>query len=96
MMARYGRQLRLVEIGEAGQAKLCAASVALVAEGFARVVEERYVRGSGMSITSAATPRAPVPAEMPELGLRHAPAREVADGAMLALVALRAVLESAS
>lgn len=94
-MTRYGRQIRLVEIGEAGQAKLCAASVELAAEGFARFIEERYVRGSGMSIMS----RAAWPARethVPELGLRQASAREVAEGALLALATIRSVIESAS
>jgi hypothetical protein len=87
---RYTRQVRLPEIGEAGQARLCAAKVTLATDGFARSIEERYLRASGVD------PIEPVGGSataMPlDLGLRHEAAREVADGALRALVAIRAVL----
>ncbi|HVH46580.1 MAG TPA: hypothetical protein VM925_29770 [Labilithrix sp.] len=87
---RYTRQMRLAEIGEAGQAKLCAASVELGSGGFAKTVEERYARGAGMSVAAPGGGRSAVAVDA--LGLRHDAAREVAEGALSALVSFRAVL----
>jgi hypothetical protein len=88
---RYGRQLRLAEVGEDGQRKLCAATCVLASSGFARIVEERYLRGAG--VTPAALDGEEAAPEVPELGLRHRAAAEVADGALAALVSMRAVLQ---
>ncbi|MFO0741291.1 MAG: hypothetical protein U0270_35675 [Labilithrix sp.] len=88
-MSRFTRQIRLVDVGEAGQARLEAARVAPRTEGFARSVEETYLRAAGVGLG----PGAPAAGSTaPDLGLRHAAAREVADGAYAALVAMRRVL----
>lgn len=94
---RYGRQIRLADVGEAGQAKLCAAEVKLGASGFARDVEERYVRSAGMKVAPAdgGTPPPPVDEHLSSLELRHRAASEVAEGALRALVAIRAALRIA-
>jgi hypothetical protein len=93
---RYGRQLRLVEIGAAGQARICAASVVVRSVGLARDVEERYVRTSGLQVVDAGPSIEPArvehEADVARLGLRHAEPRAVAEGALRALVALRAAL----
>lgn len=89
---RYTRQIRLADVGEAGQARLSAAEVALVTTGFARSIEERYVRGAGMHVRTEARQRGGPAPEVTMLGLRHGPAREVAEGALSALVAFRAAL----
>jgi hypothetical protein len=47
---RFTRQIRLAEVGEGGQAKLSAARVALRTDGFARDVEEAYLRGAGVGV----------------------------------------------
>jgi len=93
---RYERQIRLADVGERGQAKLCAAKVAIGSQGFARTVEHRYVVSSGMSDTDADPTVDPAlvarVADVMPLGLRHAPAREVAEGALRALAAIRIAL----
>jgi hypothetical protein len=91
---RHGRQIRLAEIGEQGQAKLSAARAPLEAQGFARTIEERYLRGAGLEILEAAgsVPTAPAVAT---LGLRNGAATEVADGALRALATIHRVLGSA-
>ncbi len=93
---RYSRQTRLPEIGREGQAKLTAASVVVRSSGFAATIEERYVRLAGMLVASDAPS---VDADVIDakaagvmLGLRHAPAREVAEGALRALVAIGLVV----
>lgn len=89
LQRRFGRQIRLADIGDGGQAKLCAAEVALESAGFARTIEERYLEAAGVRVRpgSSSTPR-----DLTALGLRHAPAREVAEGALEALIAIRRVL----
>lgn len=98
---RYGRQIRLADVGEAGQAKLCAAHVVLGGAGFARDIEERYVRAAGMNVVAPEDAGAPARARAVEvdvtaLGFRHESTREVAEGALRALVAIRAALGGAS
>lgn len=98
---RYVRQSRLAEVGEAGQAKLCAAEVALGSTGFARLVEERYLRGAGLRIIDragvdpAVTPEssAGIGEPLEALELRHEGPREVAEGALRALAAISRALE---
>jgi hypothetical protein len=100
---RYGRQIRLAEIGEAGQAKLCAAKAAPRNTGLAGAVEVRYLAGAGVEVRPVA--RAPASREshagdtaspsepaVADLGLRHPAAREVAAGALAALDVIRAAL----
>jgi sulfur-carrier protein adenylyltransferase/sulfurtransferase len=91
--ARYGRQVRLPEIGEAGQERLSAATVALSATGFAREIEATYLRLAGARPVSADADVRPRAVKDPaSLGLRHAAAREVGEGAFFALSAMHAVL----
>lgn len=93
---RYSRQTRLREVGAEGQERLCAAAVRLGSSGAVRAVEERYVRAAGMHVDDARPTVDPArvdrEADPAPLGLRHAPAREVGEGALRALVAIRAVL----
>lgn len=89
---RYTRQIRLADVGEAGQAKLCAAEVSLVTTGLARSIEERYVRGAGMRVRTGARQEGGPAPDLAALGLRHGPARDVAEGALSALVLFRAAL----
>lgn len=88
-MNRFTRQIRLKDVGEAGQAKLVAASVTPRTTGFARSIEETYLRAAGVQVDSSS---APDDAFTSGLGLRHAAATDVADGSYAALVAMRAVL----
>jgi hypothetical protein len=98
---RYERQRRLADIGASGQAKLCAATVVIRSQGFVRTIEERYALASGMTELGMTEP-APAPTVAPErvdaaanvdaLGFRHAAAREVAEGALRALAAIRIAL----
>ena len=86
-MNRFTRQIRLADVGEAGQAKLEAARVPLRTNGFARSVEEAYLRAAGAQVVDGERHFA-----KPDLGLRHDAARDVADGAYAALVAMREIL----
>ena len=90
---RYGRQSRLPEIGDHGQARLCEARVALGGDGFTRTIEERYVRGIGANVDEAGRSFA---VDADALGIESPEAREVGEGARRALVALRSILEEPS
>lgn len=101
---RHGRQIRLPEIGEAGQERLSASEVVLQAAGDAREVEAAYLARAGVRVvddaSAAAAARARSEAEgLPDhgevlatLGIRDASVRDVADGALRALIAMRKVL----
>jgi hypothetical protein len=96
---RYGRQIRLPEIGEAGQARLAASAVVLRASGPAQEVEATYLKAAGAKVveSTAATPEPPTEAKahaaaLAGLGVRDSEARIVAEGALRALEAMRAVL----
>jgi hypothetical protein len=52
---RFGRQIRLAEVGEAGQSRLCRAAVALGGTDFVREIEGRYLCAAGVSIEKQAT-----------------------------------------
>ena len=103
--SRYGRQIRLPEIGEEGQARLEASEVVLGGADDARAVEAMYLRFAGVKVREAhgtASAKAKAKARPDEkvatealkaLGLRDVAARDVADGAMRALVAMRAILD---
>jgi hypothetical protein len=102
--ARYGRQIRLPEVGEEGQARLEASEVVLTGVGDAREVEATYLRLAGAKVREAhasasAKARAKTKPEeklatdaVKTLGLRDRAAYDVADGAMRALVAMRGIL----
>ncbi|MBX3230241.1 MAG: hypothetical protein KIT84_24585 [Labilithrix sp.] len=81
---RYGRQVRLADVGAAGQARIEATRTGLATHGFARAIEERYLRAAGAQVEDA-----PAAAAIPDLGLRHDAARDVAAGAYAALLVLR-------
>jgi hypothetical protein len=90
------RQMRLPEIGEAGQERLLASTVAPGATGeLARAVEVRYLERAGVTVREAREGGAAPPAiddALAALGLRHAAARDVGEGALRALAAMRAIL----
>lgn len=106
MRARYGRQIRLPEIGEAGQELLCASEVVLGGAGEARTVEASYVARAGIRVVDDASAEAKAKARaiadgtdrvyldaLAALGFKDSMAREVGDGALRALLAMRNVLE---
>lgn len=93
LRAQLARQMRLPEVGEAGQRRLAAAEVELQADGFARSIELAYLRRAGIEPVERAREGAAVARPRPDLGLRHAAAREIADGAMSALASVRIALE---
>lgn len=92
----YERQVRLADIGASGQAKLCAAKVAIRSQGFVRTIEHRYALAAGMTDTEGEPTvdpsRVDAAADVGTLGLRHPEAREVAEGALRALAAIRVAL----
>jgi hypothetical protein len=87
---RFTRQIRLSEVGDEGQARLAAAHVGLGGVGFARTIEERYLRGAGIDPTGTVAP--PRQLDVGALGLRHSEARDVAEGALHALDTFRSLL----
>jgi hypothetical protein len=102
---RHGRQIRLAEIGEAGQERLLAAEVVLGAAGDAREIEAAYVARAGMRVVDDAREDAKAKARaeadgteairkaaLAALGLRDSKALDVADGALRALLAMRKAL----
>jgi hypothetical protein len=102
---RYGRQIRLPEIGEAGQARLLASDVVLGGSGEVRTVEAAYLARAGVRVIDDAKAEAKAKAKaaangadklhgdaLASLGLKDSIAREVGDGALRALLALRAIL----
>jgi hypothetical protein len=99
---RHGRQLRLPEIGEAGQERLLATEVVLGAVGDAREIEAAYAARSGMRVVDDARADAKEKAKeeadgqsaartevLASLGIRDPKALEVAEGALRALLAMR-------
>ncbi len=99
---RHGRQIRLAEIGAAGQDRLEAAEAVLGGAHDAREIEATYLRQAGMKVREAhpsaaartrAKPYEKVAIEaLRALGIRDPAARDVGDGAMRALIAMRTVL----
>lgn len=85
-MSRYGRQIRLADVGVQGQTRIEAARVGLATTGHARTIEETYLRAAGMN------PQGEEARDIPDLGLRHDAARDVATGAYAALLAIRTAL----
>ena len=85
-MKKYQRQMRLAEIGAAGQEKLAAADVA-VARGFAGWVAARYLEGAGVR-----THAGDFDAADTRFDDLDPAAREVALGAHAAAVAILAIV----
>ena len=81
--SRHGRQVRLVEVGEAGQARIGRARAVVTTRGLAAWVETRYLAGAGVSALT-----------VPSTELAHA-ARAV-DGDVVVEVAAPAVEPPAS
>ncbi len=103
--ARYGRQIRLPEIGEAGQARLLASEVVIGGAGDARTVEAAYVARAGIHVVDDANAEAQAKAKavadgsekvrvdvLASCGLKDVSVREVGDGALRALLAMRKIL----
>jgi hypothetical protein len=87
---RYTRQVRLPEIGEAGQARLAAASVALSAKDEdAMALELAYLHAAGVTVVEGERDLA---VDVGALGLKDPAARAVGEGALRALVAMKEVL----
>lgn len=88
---RYTRQIRLPEIGEAGQARLAAAAIAPSGQGYARTIEATYLRLAGVG-TVREEEVGTLDADVSSLGVRDPAARDVAEGALRALAAIREAL----
>jgi len=102
--ALHGRQIRLAEVGEAGQERLGSAELVVRGGGDAREVQTAYLRGAGVRVheqeagvkaKEAAEARAETKIyadAVKAMGVRDVAAREVAEGAFAALVAMRRIL----
>jgi hypothetical protein len=102
---RHGRQIRLVEIGEAGQERLVASEVVLGGTGDVREVEAAYLARAGVHVVDDVSAQAKAKARagadgtsdrraetLASLGIRDSFAHDVADGAVRALLAMRRIL----
>lgn len=89
---RYTRQIRLPEIGEEGQARLAAATVAPSGLGEARTIEATYLRLAGIGTVRDDEVGA-LDVDVASLGVRDPAARDVAEGALRALAAIRGALQ---
>lgn len=87
---RFTRQIRLPEIGEAGQARLDAAQVSLSAKDEdAQALELGYLQAAGVTVVEG---ERELPVDVDALGLKDPAARAVADGALRALVAMKEII----
>jgi hypothetical protein len=86
-MRRFTRQVRLAEVGEAGQARLAGATIELRTRGEAAEIERRYLEAAGVGrvVERSEDGEPALPFEV-----RDDAAREVARGAHAALASLRA------
>jgi hypothetical protein len=92
--ARFARHLMLAEVGEEGQARLCAASATLAVGGrgpLATEVALLYLARAGVE-NVARSDEAADPEPWVVIELRAPGAREVADGSLAALAAIRDAL----
>ena len=88
---RFSRQLRLAEVGEPGQARLCAAEP-VVGTSNAAAIERSYLLRAGVRrVSESGAPPAALPF-MHAAHFRHETCRDVAEGAWLALHQIRAIL----
>ena len=88
---RFSRQLRLAEVGEPGQARLCAAEP-VVGTSNAAAIERSYLLRAGVRRVSDTRTPAATPPFMHGEHFRHETCRDVAEGAWLALGQIRAIL----
>lgn len=101
---RHGRQIRLPEIGEAGQARLYASEVVAGAVGDAREIEVAYLARAGVKVaaeikaggkTKPGASQADVKEHadlLASFGIADSAARDVADGSLRALLIMRRIL----
>lgn len=90
---RYTRQIRLPEIGEAGQARLSGAQVPLSArDEDARAIELAYLHAGGVTVVEGERELAAADTALEALGLKDPAARAVGEGALRALVAMKEIL----
>src|SRR5437870_3927899 len=89
---RYTRQIRLPEIGEAGQERLTAAKVSLSAKDEdAQALELGYLQAAGITVVDGDRDL-PVASHVDALGLKDPAARAVGEGALRALVAIKEIV----
>ena len=88
-MNRASRQIRLAEIGEQGQARIASSEVPLGGRGLARDIERAYLAAAGAKPVENGDG---ITVDADALGLRHAAAREVGEGALRALAAIRRIV----
>lgn len=87
---RFSRQIRLPEIGEAGQARLDAAQVSLSAKDEdAQALELGYLQAAGVTVIEGERDLA---VDVDALGVKDPAARAVAEGALRALVAIKEIV----
>ncbi len=96
---RYERQIRLDEVREEGQARLASSRVVLDGPPDVREVAATYLRGAGATVsdepsdeTSWAHDDAILERTLHALGVRDRAARDVAEGALRALLVMRSIL----
>ena len=89
--ARYARQMRLVEIGESGQARLEGGVAAVLGQGLCHEIATAYAARAGMGRLVAGTIDE---AKLAPPFLENAAARAVVAGSRAALSCLRAALGS--
>jgi hypothetical protein len=87
---RYTRQIRLPEIGEAGQARLASAEVCLTAKDEdAQALELGYLQAAGVTVVEGQRDLA---VDVDALGVKDPAAKAVAEGALRALVAIKGIV----
>ena len=87
---RYTRQIRLPEIGEAGQERLAAAKVPLSAKDEdAQALELGYLQAAGVIVVEG---QSSLVVDVDALGLKDPAARAVGEGALRALAAIKEIL----
>lgn len=87
---RFSRQIRLPEIGEAGQARLAAARIPLSAKDEdAQALELGYLQAAGVTVVEGEGAR---DVDVDALGVKDPAARAVAEGALRALAAIKEIV----
>lgn len=88
---RFSRQVRLADVGETGQARLCAAEPPVGASGGASIQTSYLLRAGVRRVTPSAAAPPPFPHSE---HFQHQNCRNVAFGAWLALRQIREILSS--
>ena len=89
--ARFSRQLRLAEVGEPGQARLCAAEPAVGTSNAAAIERSYLLRAGVRRVSETGAPPAP-PAFVHAEHFQHETCRDIAEGAWRALGQIRKIL----